>query len=107
MAYYLIQVAYSQGAAKAMVAHPQPREDVIRKTCESLGGKLHSFFFAFGEFDAVLIVEAPDNKGAASVALAVAATGSVSRYVTTVLMTPAEGVEAMKGANKVMYTPPA
>ena len=106
MAYYLVQVAYSEASAKAMIANPQPREDVIRKTCESLGGKLHSFFFAFGEYDVVLIAEAPDNKTAASLALAVGATGSVSKYVTTVLMTSAEGVEAMKAAKKVSYTPP-
>ena len=30
MTYYLIQVAYSQSSAKAMIANPQPREDVIR-----------------------------------------------------------------------------
>src|SRR5689334_10426138 len=106
MAHYLLQVAYAQASAKAMVANPQPREDVIRKTVESLGGKLHSFFFAFGEYDVILIVELPDNKAAASLALAVGATGSVSRYVTTVLMTSAEGVDAMKGAKRVSYTAP-
>jgi uncharacterized protein with GYD domain len=106
MAHYLVQVAYSQASTKAMLANPQPREDVIRKTIESLGGKLHAFFFAFGEYDVVLIAEAPDNKTAASLALAVGATGSVSKYVTTVLMTSAEGVEAMKAAKKVSYAAP-
>ena len=106
MAHYLVQVAYSETAAKALVAKPQPREDVVKKTIESLGGKLHSFYFAFGEYDVVLIVELSDNKAAASLALAVGATGSVSKYVTTVLMAPAEAVEAMKGAKKVSYTAP-
>ncbi len=106
MAYYLLQVAYTQASAKAMIANPQPREDVIRKTLESLGGKLHSFFFSFGEYDVVLIIEVPDNKAAASLAMAVGASGSVSKYVTTVLMTSAEGVEAMKGAKRVSYTAP-
>jgi uncharacterized protein with GYD domain len=106
MTYYLIQVAYTQSSAKAMIAKPQPREDVIRKGCEAMGGKLHSFFFAFGEYDAVVTVELPDNKAAASLALAVAGTGSVSKYVTTVLMTTAEAVEAMKGAKTVIYSPP-
>jgi uncharacterized protein with GYD domain len=89
-----------------MVANPQPREDVVKKTVESLGGKLHSFFFAFGEYDVVLLIELPDNKAAASLALAVGATGSVSKYVTTVLMTPADAVEAMKGAKRVSYAAP-
>src|SRR4030081_1480243 len=97
MTYYLIQVAYAQSSAKAMVANPQPREDVIRKTCESLGGKLHSFFFAFGDYDSVVTVELPDNKAAAALALAVGGTGAVSKYGTTVLMTSAEAGGAGKG----------
>jgi uncharacterized protein with GYD domain len=107
VAYFLIQVAYSQASAKAMIDHPQPREDVIRKTCESLGGKLHSFFFAFGEYDAVVTVDLPDNRAAAALALAIGSTGSVSKYITTVLMTSAEAVEAMKGAQMVRYARPA
>jgi uncharacterized protein with GYD domain len=102
----LIQVAYTQSSAKAMMANPQPREDVIRKAVEAFGGKFHSFFFAFGEYDAYVTFELPDNKSAAALALAVASTGSVSKYVTTVLMTSAEAVEAMKAASKVSYTPP-
>jgi hypothetical protein len=39
--------------------------------------------------------------------LAIGGTGSVSKYVTTVLMTSAEAVEAMMGAKKVAYSPPA
>jgi uncharacterized protein with GYD domain len=106
MAYYLIQSTFAQSSAKAMVANPQPREDVVRKTCESLGGKLHSFFFAFGEYDVAVIAELPDNKAAAAIALAVGGTGAVSRHMTTVLMTSAEAVDAMKAAKKVSYTPP-
>src|SRR5262249_5759705 len=94
MTYYLIQAAFSPNSTKALMANPQPREDVVRKSCESLGGKLHSFFFSFGEFDSTVIVELPDNKAAASLALAVAGSGALSRYMTTVLMTATEAVEA-------------
>ena len=45
MPFYLIQVAYNDTAAKAMIADPQPRENVTRKTAESLGGKLACFLF--------------------------------------------------------------
>ena len=69
MAFYLIQVAYKDTAAKTLVSHPQTREDAIGKTCASLGGKLHSFFFSFGEYDVACIVELPDNTAAAAFAL--------------------------------------
>ena len=106
MPYYLIQSTFKDSATKALVAKPQPREDVVAKTAKSLGGKLHSFFFAFGEYDTAVIVELPDNQAAAALALAVAGSGALAKYQTTVLMTSSEAVEAMKKAKKVAYTPP-
>jgi uncharacterized protein with GYD domain len=75
----------------------------------ALGGKLESFYYCFGKFDAVLIAEAPDNVSAAAVGLAVAQTGSVTRYETRTLLTPDEGREAMRKAKQIAgsYTPPA
>ena len=107
MAFYLIQVAYKDTAAKTLIANPQTREDAIGKTCASLGGKLHSFFFSFGEYDAACIVELPDNTAAAAFVLGTSAKGAVSRFHTTILMSPSEGLEAMKKAQKVDYAPPA
>ena len=107
MAFYLIQVAYNNSAAKTLIANPQTREDAIKKTCASLGGKLQSFFFSFGEYDVAIIAELPDNAAAAALALATAAKGAISKFHTTVLLTAAEGLDAMKKAQKVDYTPPA
>lgn len=106
MAFYLVQLAYTSEAAKAMVKNPQSREDVARKAIESVGGKLHSFYFSFGEYDAAIIAEAPNNVAAAGVALAAAAGGALSKFHTTTLLTTAEGIEAMKAANKAIYAPP-
>jgi uncharacterized protein with GYD domain len=107
MAFYLVQVAYKDTAAKTLIANPQTRENVIDKTCASLGGKLHSFFFSFGEYDVTCIVELPDNTAAAAFALATSSKGAVSKFHTTVLMSPSDGLEAMKKAGKVDYAPPA
>ena len=106
MGFYLVQIAYTAEAGKAMVKSPQNREDAARKAIESLGGKLHSFFFSFGDYDAVLIAEAPSNVAAAAVALATTSAGALSKFHTTTLMTTAEGVEAMKMAQKASYKPP-
>ena len=69
----------------------------------SMGGKLECMYFAFGSDDVVLIVDAPDNVGAASVALTVAASGAV-RGKMTVLLTPAEVDQATK--KSPAYKPP-
>jgi uncharacterized protein with GYD domain len=61
---------------------------------------------AFGDYDVVLLIEAPDNVRAAAISLAVSAGGAVSDYKTTPLMTWDEGVEAMRIAGESSYTPP-
>ncbi len=106
MGYYLIQLAYTAEAAKAMVKNPQNREDTARAAMESLGGKAHSFFFAFGEYDAVIIAELPNNVAAAASALATASGGAISKFHTTPLLTTTESVEAMTLAQKAVYAPP-
>lgn len=106
MPHYLIEASYREAAIKAMVDKPQNRADVVRKTCESLGGRMHSFFFAFGDYDIVTLVELPDNKAAGSLALMVGASGALSKYRTTVLMTPDESVEAMRNAKDISYSAP-
>lgn len=106
MAFYLVQVSYKDTATKSLIIRPQTRDDVISKTCKSLGGTLHSFFFAFGEYDVVAIAEFPDNAAAAAFALGTASKGAVSKFHTTVLMTAAEGLAAMKKAQQIEYVPP-
>jgi uncharacterized protein with GYD domain len=106
MPYYLIQASYNQGAAKALLARPHDRSGVVKKMVESLGGKLQSFFLAFGEYDIVAIAELPGNEQAVAMGLATVSGGALSKYNTTVLLSPDEAVGAMKKAKKVAYTPP-
>jgi uncharacterized protein with GYD domain len=106
MPYYLIQASYKESAAKALIARPQERSAVVKKMVESLGGKLHSFFLSFGDHDVVAIAELPQNESAVAMGLATVAGGAISKYQTTVLLTPQEATNAMKAAKKVAYTPP-
>ncbi len=61
------------------------------------------FYLAFGDADAYVIADLPDNVTAAAGAAAVGSTGAVS-VSTTVLLTPAEVDEAF--AKTVDYRPP-
>lgn len=106
MPFYLIQAAYKESAAKALVGKPQDRSAVVRKTVQSLGGTLHSFFLALGDYDVVAIAEFPDNESAAAMGLGTVSGGALSKYKTTVLLSPEEAVGAMKRAKKVAYAPP-
>lgn len=58
------------------------------------GVKFHGAYYAFGEFDIVILGEAPDNKSMAAALIAAADGGAFSRVQTTVLRSLAEGLEA-------------
>ena len=68
-----------------------------------LGGNVESFYFGFGERDAYVVVDLPDNEAAAAVAPAVTAPGGAT-VKTTVLLTPEQVDEAAK--RSVHYRPP-
>lgn len=102
MSFYLYKLAYTSDAVKAMVASPSDRAAAATKLADALGGKLHHLFFAFGEFDVYCLIEAPDDKTVAAVAMAVGASGTVARSETVKLMTSAEAQEAMKMAGKAV-----
>ena len=105
MGFYLVRAGYGGEVAKAMIKKPHDREKAVRKTIEALGGKLHSFFFSLGDYDAVAIIEMPDNITAAASALGAAASGAVSKIHTTALLTAAEAMDAMTFAAKKSKPP--
>jgi uncharacterized protein with GYD domain len=107
MAHYLAQVSYNNQGISDLVNNPQDRSTHIRSVIEGLGGRMESFYFAFGDYDAVVIAELPDNVSATAFALAVVAGGAIRRYKTTVLIPADEAVEAMRKASTVGYQPPS
>ena len=106
MPYYLIELSYTQEAVANLVQNPQNRIEAVRPAFEELGINIRDSYLAFGEYDVVLIAEAPGNVQAAAIAMAVTAGGAVSKYRTTPLMTWEEGVEAMQAAGGSGYQPP-
>ena len=103
MPHYLQQVAYSTEGWEALVAKPQDRIEAVRPAIEKLGGKIESAWFAFGEYDVVLIVQMPTNVDAGAIAMAFAAGGACKAVKTTPLLTVEEAVTAMKKAAGTGY----
>jgi len=98
MAHFLFQWKYRDPAIKAIVETPQDRPTELRKAVEGFGGKVHQFFYAFGEYDGIAIVEFPDNESCAACSLTLAGAGGNVALSTTVLLTADEGRSAMKRA---------
>ena len=107
MAYYMYQASFTADAWAKMVKEPQDREKALRPVIEKLGGKLIGYWMAFGESDAVVIVQLPDNVSAAAASLAATAGGAVKSLKTTALMSIDESMQAMKKASSVAYRPPS
>ena len=89
-----------------MLATPRTGPPPFGLWLKDWGGKLESFAFAFGDFDAVVILEVPNNVAAASIAMAVGASGAISSLKTTVLVSMEEAMEAMRQASGVDYRSP-
>lgn len=101
---FLIEASYTlEGVKGVQSAGGSSRRDAVAKVAESVGGTLESFHFGFGDNDAFVIVDLPDNESAAAVALTVNASGGATAK-TTVLLTPEEVDAAAK--RSVDYTPP-
>jgi uncharacterized protein with GYD domain len=104
MAKFLILADYTlEGVRGVQKAGGSARRDAVAAALETVGGKLESFHFAFGDHDAYVIAEVPDNTSAAAVALTVGASGGANTR-TIVLLTPEEVDAAAK--QSVSYTPP-
>ena len=96
MAKYLIEANYVGEGIKGLLKEGgSSRRQAVDKLLASVGGKVESFYYAFGDTDAYVVLDVPDNVTAAAVALTVAASGAV-KLKTTVLMTPEEVDQATK-----------
>ena len=101
---FLILASYDvDGVRGIQSAGGSSRRDAVAQALEGVGGTLESFHFSFGDVDAYVIVDAPDNVTATAVTLTVNATGAV-RAKTVVLLTPEEVDAAAQ--KSVSYTPP-
>jgi uncharacterized protein with GYD domain len=71
------------------------RRDAAEQALKSAGGKLEAFYFAFGDTDVFIIVDAPDHATVSAASLTINASGAV-RTKTVVLLTPEELDQAAK-----------
>lgn len=96
MAKYLVSASYTAEGAKGVLKDGgTKRRQAADEAIKSAGGKLEAFYFAFGESDAFVIVDAPDHATIAAASLAISASGAV-RTKTVVLLTPEDIDQASK-----------
>jgi uncharacterized protein with GYD domain len=107
MPMYLTRFSYTPETWAMMIANPEDRRKAAASYMESVGGKLHGFWYAFGAYDGINLWEAPDDVSAAAVALAIGSGGALSSIETTVLMSVEDTLEALRKAQGIGYRAPA
>lgn len=106
MPLYLSRFSYTPETWARLIGNPEDRREAARSYIESVGGKLHGFWYAFGAHDGYTLWEAPDNVSMAAVALAIGSGGAIGNLETTVLMSVEDTLEALGKAGRVQYKAP-
>ena len=106
MPMYLTRFSYTPETWARMISNPENRGKAAQAYIESVGGKLHGFWYAFGSHDGYTLWEAPDNVSMAAVAVAISGGGALSSLETTVLLTIDETLDALRMAAEVGYRAP-
>ncbi len=97
MAKYLAKASYTaEGTRGILKDGGSARVAAVTKAVKKLGGKMETFYFAYGTADAIVIVDMPDDTSALALSLAVNASGAV-----TLEMVPLISAKQMDEAAKL------
>ena len=106
MPLYLSRFSYTPETWARLMGKPEDRREAAKSYIESVGGKLHGFWYAFGTHDGYNLWEAPYNVSMAAVAVAISGGGALGSFETTVLLTVEETMDAVRNAEQLQYRPP-
>jgi uncharacterized protein with GYD domain len=104
MAKFLIQATYTAEGLQGLIRDKASgRRAAVARALESLGGQVEAFYYALGDYDAVVIAEVPDHVTAAAIGITVSSSGVV-RTKTTPLLSVEETDRALQ--KTIEYRPP-
>ena len=102
----LVQFSYKGEAVQNLIKNPEDRSKVLRPLIEKLGGKLHAFYYTYGDYDGFAIIELPDSVSTVAASLIAGNPATLSKIKTTIIITVEEAIEAMKKAQGLTIAPP-
>ena len=107
MPLYMSQFGYTPEAWAALARNPEDRSEAVSRLAEAVGGRLISLYYSFGEYDGVIIIEAPDEKAAASAVLAAVAAGHLRTIKTTTLLSVEDTVASLRKVGELTFRGPS
>ena len=106
MPIYMSQFSFTSEAWAALARQPEDRSEAVGGLIEGLGGRLISYYYSFGDYDGVIISEAPDETAIASALVAAVSAGHIKTIKTTTLLSAQEGMEMLRRAGEMTYRGP-
>lgn len=103
MPIYMYQFKYTPAAWAAFAKKPEDRRAVVDELLRKIGGKLVCAFYTFGEWDGLVIYEAPDEITAMAAIVSIIAPGHIEATKTTVLFTMDDAIKAMNMASALKF----
>jgi len=105
MPLYMYRAAYAPKTLAALIQEPHDRIEVLRPTLEAIGVKILAGGYPFGQYDVLVVYEAPDDTTAASVAITIGAGGAVKSAETIRLLSGQEWIKSLQQAHDFDYQP--
>jgi uncharacterized protein with GYD domain len=106
MAKYLALFGFTSEAIKQFVVNPSDRAAVVQRLVESVGGSLECYYWMFGQYDGVAIVEMPDSRTHAAATLAIISSGAFTHFETHELIKADDLTAIAERARQIAYQPP-
>lgn len=94
LSYYILLINWTEPGIKMIKDSPN-RFSSFKASVEKAGGKLIGGYFTLGEYDVVIIIEAPNDETVMSLMLKVGSLGNV-RTKTLKAFTAEEGMKVIK-----------
>ncbi len=83
---YMYQASYTVDGVRGLIKDTASgRRKAVETAIHAVGGKLETFYFAFGKHDVIAIMDLPDNITAAGLSITLGASGMVHGGLTALL----------------------
>lgn len=106
MAKYLVLFGFTGETIKRFVANPSDRATVLRSMAKSVGGSLECYYWMFGQYDGMAIVEMPDSHTWAATTMAIISSGTFTHFETHELLDADDLPAIAERARQIAYQPP-
>ena len=101
MATFVTQARFTKDGLNAMIAAPQDRAEVVGRLIAQVGGKLITCYLTSGDYDILLIFEAPSYEDTVPALIVAAAESGIADLKTVTALTSSEMKSAFVKAGPI------